>query len=214
MISSTAPPADAAQDRWPSRQRRWNARAASMRDWRARFVTLPREEGATVNPMAAPRTRRARVARRRARRVAASGSDLTDAEWILIRDAWGRCAYCGRAGLALQKDCVLPISRGGRSTTWFRPAAAATRASATQKSRAGCVDGGSTSGRSSSPGLLFCASFASGTSRATLTPPLPEPVQHPLDPARQPARPVELGAEHREPEEHDQPARSRQGNGP
>lgn len=87
-----------------------------MRDWRARFVTLPREEGATVNPMAAPRTRRARVARRRARRVAASGSDLTDAEWILIRDAWGRCAYCGRAGLALQKDCVLPISRGGRYT--------------------------------------------------------------------------------------------------
>jgi len=61
-------------------------------------------------------TRRARAARRRAKRVAASGSDLTDAEWFLILEAWARCAYCGADGVALQKDCVLPISRGGRYT--------------------------------------------------------------------------------------------------
>lgn len=59
-------------------------------------------------------TRRARASRRRARRVAASGSDLTPEDWFRILEAWGRCAYCGADGAALQKDCVLPISRGGR----------------------------------------------------------------------------------------------------
>lgn len=61
-------------------------------------------------------TRRVRASRRRARRVAASGSDLTADEWFLILDAWRACAYCGSDGAALQKDCVLPISRGGRYT--------------------------------------------------------------------------------------------------
>lgn len=66
--------------------------------------------------MAVSQTRRARAARRRTRRVAASGSDLTDAQWFRILDAWTTCAYCGADGVALQKDCVLPISRGGRYT--------------------------------------------------------------------------------------------------
>ncbi|MBZ4486561.1 HNH endonuclease [Microbacterium sp. cx-55] len=66
--------------------------------------------------MAVPQTRKARAARRRTRRVAASGSDLTGAEWFRILDAWAACAYCGADGAALQKDCVLPISRGGRYT--------------------------------------------------------------------------------------------------
>lgn len=66
--------------------------------------------------MPAPQSRRARASRRRARRVAASGSDLTDAQWFAILEAWARCAYCGADGAALQKDCVLPISRGGRYT--------------------------------------------------------------------------------------------------
>ncbi|BDV31625.1 HNH endonuclease [Microbacterium terricola] len=48
--------------------------------------------------------------------MAASGSDLTAAQWQLILDAWGCCAYCGDEAAALQKDCVLPISRGGRYT--------------------------------------------------------------------------------------------------
>ena len=62
------------------------------------------------------RTKRAQASRRRARRVAASGSDLTDAQWHEILDAWTRCAYCGDEQSALQRDCVLPISRGGRYT--------------------------------------------------------------------------------------------------
>lgn len=66
--------------------------------------------------MAVRQTRRARANRRRARRVAASGSDLTEEQWHRILDAWARCAYCGADGAALQKDCVLPISRGGRYT--------------------------------------------------------------------------------------------------
>lgn len=69
-----------------------------------------------TTPARKPQTRRARAARRRAKRVAASGSDLTDAEWFGILDAWRSCAYCGADGAGLQKDCVLPISRGGRYT--------------------------------------------------------------------------------------------------
>lgn len=65
--------------------------------------------------MAPSRSRAARYARRRAKRVAASGSDLTDREWSAIRTAWGSCAYCGDQG-PLQKDCVIPISRGGSYT--------------------------------------------------------------------------------------------------
>jgi 5-methylcytosine-specific restriction endonuclease McrA len=42
--------------------------------------------------------------------------DLTDEQWVSIQDAWGGCAYCGSTAGALQKDCVLPISRGGRYT--------------------------------------------------------------------------------------------------
>ena len=61
-------------------------------------------------------TRRARAARRRTKRVAASGSDLTNDQWFRILAAWACCAYCGADGVALQKDCVLPISRGGRYT--------------------------------------------------------------------------------------------------
>ncbi len=64
----------------------------------------------------ASRSRRARAARRRTARVAASGSDLSEAEWFGILEAWQCCAYCGADGVALQRDCVLPISRGGRYT--------------------------------------------------------------------------------------------------
>src|SRR3954453_10408804 len=42
--------------------------------------------------------------------------DLTDEQWCALMDAWGGCAYCGGDGAALQKDCMLPISRGGRYT--------------------------------------------------------------------------------------------------
>jgi hypothetical protein len=42
--------------------------------------------------------------------------DLTDAQWAALMEAWDGCAYCGGAGAALQRDCVLAISRGGRYT--------------------------------------------------------------------------------------------------
>ena len=66
--------------------------------------------------MTANRTRRARIARRRQRRIAAVDNDLTDAEWAVLRGLWGGCAYCGATDRPLQRDCVLPISRGGRYT--------------------------------------------------------------------------------------------------
>jgi 5-methylcytosine-specific restriction endonuclease McrA len=42
--------------------------------------------------------------------------DLSDEQWTALQEAWGGCAYCGATGRALQRDCVLPISRGGRYT--------------------------------------------------------------------------------------------------
>jgi 5-methylcytosine-specific restriction endonuclease McrA len=47
----------------------------------------------------------------------AADNDLTSLEWAAICAAWnGGCAYCGATGLPLQRDCVLPLSRGGRYT--------------------------------------------------------------------------------------------------
>jgi 5-methylcytosine-specific restriction endonuclease McrA len=48
--------------------------------------------------------------------MAAVAHDLTDGQWRALQDAWGGCAYCGAADRPLQKDCLLPISRGGRYT--------------------------------------------------------------------------------------------------
>jgi hypothetical protein len=42
--------------------------------------------------------------------------DLSDAQWSALRAAWGGCAYCGADDRPLQRDCVLPLSRGGRYT--------------------------------------------------------------------------------------------------
>ena len=42
--------------------------------------------------------------------------DLSDEQWAALKAAWGGCAYCGATGTPLQRDCVLPISRGGRYT--------------------------------------------------------------------------------------------------
>nr|WP_325210437.1 HNH endonuclease signature motif containing protein [Salinibacterium sp.] len=43
-------------------------------------------------------------------------NDLTPEQWLGIRDAWGGCAYCQAAGVVVQRDCIMPISRGGRYT--------------------------------------------------------------------------------------------------
>lgn len=42
--------------------------------------------------------------------------DLSAAQWTSLQTAWGGCAYCGTSGVAMQRDCVQPISRGGRYT--------------------------------------------------------------------------------------------------
>jgi 5-methylcytosine-specific restriction endonuclease McrA len=65
----------------------------------------------------ASRTRSARYARRRRKRMSAVEHDLDQEQWEALVAAWGGCAYCGTTATAdLQKDCMLPISRGGRYT--------------------------------------------------------------------------------------------------
>ena len=66
--------------------------------------------------MVAPNSRRARAARRRTRRVRAVVNDLTEEQWLALKQAWNGCAYCGATGTSLQRDCVMAISRGGRYT--------------------------------------------------------------------------------------------------
>jgi 5-methylcytosine-specific restriction endonuclease McrA len=66
--------------------------------------------------MAISQTRRARATRRRAGRMLRADNDLTAEQWLAILEAWGCCAYCGDVEKALQKDCVQPLSRGGRYT--------------------------------------------------------------------------------------------------
>ncbi len=66
--------------------------------------------------MAVNRTRRARIARRRKRRMGAVEHDLSAEQWATLQELWGGCAYCGATDRPLQRDCVLPISRGGRYT--------------------------------------------------------------------------------------------------
>ncbi len=66
--------------------------------------------------MPANRSRRAVAARRRRRRLATSTHDLTDDQWQRLLTAWAGCAYCGADDRPLQRDCLLPIARGGRYT--------------------------------------------------------------------------------------------------
>ncbi|WP_433260700.1 HNH endonuclease [Actinosynnema sp. CS-041913] len=66
--------------------------------------------------MAVNRSRKARAARRRQRRMDRVEHDLTDEQWTALRTAWGGCAYCGATDQPLQRDCVLALSRGGRYT--------------------------------------------------------------------------------------------------
>lgn len=66
--------------------------------------------------MAVNRSRRARAARKRQRRMARVEHDLTPEQWDALVAAWGGCAYCGTETGPFQRDCVLPISRGGRYT--------------------------------------------------------------------------------------------------
>ena len=55
-------------------------------------------------------------ARRRKRRMAQNTHDLSDEQWEALRTEWRGCAYCSASDRPLQRDCVQPISRGGRYT--------------------------------------------------------------------------------------------------
>ena len=66
--------------------------------------------------MAVDRSRRARSARKRKRRMDRVEHDLSDEQWSALKTAWGGCAYCGATDRPLQRDCVLALSRGGRYT--------------------------------------------------------------------------------------------------
>lgn len=66
--------------------------------------------------MAVNRSRKARSARKRKRRMDRVEHDLSADQWSALEAAWGGCAYCGATDRPLQKDCVLALSRGGRYT--------------------------------------------------------------------------------------------------
>ena len=82
---------------------------------RAAWQPRPAPPRSYPHPVAS-RTRAATYARRRKRRMARVSHDLTEAQWLALMEAWGGCAYCGGDGAALQKDTMLPVSRGGRYT--------------------------------------------------------------------------------------------------
>lgn len=77
-------------------------------------MQLPRAKRGCYAAAMAGQTRKARWARRRKRRVDAADNDLSAADWESLVAAWGGCAYCRSTEGPFQKDCVLPISRGGR----------------------------------------------------------------------------------------------------
>ncbi len=80
--------------------------------------------------MVVDRSRKARVARRRKRRMERVEHDLSDEQWAALKEAWGGCAYCGATDKPLQRDCVQAISRGGRYTLGnIAPACASCNAS-------------------------------------------------------------------------------------
>ena len=66
--------------------------------------------------MVVNRSRKARAARKRQRRMDRVEHDLSDEQWKALKAAWGGCAYCGAIDEPLQRDCVLALSRGGRYT--------------------------------------------------------------------------------------------------
>jgi len=42
--------------------------------------------------------------------------DLTDEQWIALKESWVGCAYCGVTDKPLQRDCVQALAVGGRYT--------------------------------------------------------------------------------------------------
>jgi len=48
--------------------------------------------------------------------MAQNTHDLSDEQWKALTTEWRGCAYCDASDRPLQRDCVQPISRGGRYT--------------------------------------------------------------------------------------------------
>ena len=109
-------------------------------------ATRSRRLGACTGVTVVAGSRRARAIRRRKRRMGRVDHDLSAAQWIALKAAWGGCAYCGASNTPLQRDCVLALSRGGRYTLAnIVPVCRSCNASsATPKSPAGCAAGDST----------------------------------------------------------------------
>ncbi len=72
--------------------------------------------GAYAGAVAVNRSRKARGARKRKLRMSRVEHDLSAEQWAALQAAWAGCAYCGATDKPLQRDCVLPLSRGGRYT--------------------------------------------------------------------------------------------------
>jgi 5-methylcytosine-specific restriction endonuclease McrA len=73
-------------------------------------------DSAYAGTMPLNRSRKARAALRRKRRMDRVEHDLNEEQWTALKAAWGGCAYCGAINKPLQRDCVLALSRGGRYT--------------------------------------------------------------------------------------------------
>lgn len=66
--------------------------------------------------MGSDSVRRLRAARRRKRRISRVDNDPNKVQWAALKGIRNGCAYCGSSASPLQRDCVQPLSRGGRYT--------------------------------------------------------------------------------------------------
>lgn len=58
-----------------------------------------------------------RSRRRRARKAGAPVNDFSESDWRELLNKFGHaCAYCGRSDLALEREHVVPLARGGSHT--------------------------------------------------------------------------------------------------
>ena len=96
------------QEHRPEINAKRNARrAADPEKYRAKIRAKYAENPLTFNDHA----------RRRRARLAGALVTLTKAQWDAVLTLRGnRCVYCGRAGVRLTQDHVVPLSRGGAHT--------------------------------------------------------------------------------------------------
>jgi 5-methylcytosine-specific restriction endonuclease McrA len=84
---------------------------------RKQYATSPEKVREYSREWAAanPETGRAAKQRRRARLRDSCSPGVTPEQWLVIVETFdGRCAYCLRKGLPLEREHVIPIKRGGR----------------------------------------------------------------------------------------------------